>query len=147
MFQKQPCMICRRAFREKALVAYHAWYNGENRVAYKQRMCLECWRKNYATLLQHSLDQLDSESQFPETCYSCGGDLTVDGENTWSTWYRGRNRKDTVVATCAHCGANLRTVMMNGADRQPDRELSGVGAGGAPLPNPPGFGRVDDLPW
>ena len=147
MQPKLPCSLCLSAFREKALVAYHAWYQGEMRVCYKQRMCLRCWRRNYAELVQHSIDTMDNETPEPEACFKCGERLGADAENLYGTWYRGQQRKDVIATLCPGCATDYRQQMMQGADRQEDRATAGVGAGGAPRPNPRLSEGGSDLPW
>lgn len=139
--------MCHRAFREKALTAYHAWFNGENRTCYKQRMCLACFNKQHAASIKRSIDLDNVDAVEPDTCPFCGEGVIGDDSKTWSTWYRGNNRRDVLIVACDSCATDLRALMMAGAERQPDRPVAGVGAGGAPLPNPPGFGASDDLPW
>jgi hypothetical protein len=146
MQPKQPCSLCRLGFREKALVAYHAWFNGENRLAYKQRMCIRCWREHFSKLVVASTDQNDYSGVEPVDCAACGHVLGNDAETTWTTWFRGQQRKDIYIVHCPQCAIQVRMTMMVGADRQPERPLAGVREGGAPLPNPQGFGS-GDLPW
>lgn len=138
--------MCRTIFREKAIVAYHSWYSGENRISYKQRMCMRCWRNNFQLVVAASTDPADYETPDPVECHGCGEAITEAAADTFTTWYRGEQRKDTVIKECPHCTANLHQVQMMGADRLEDRPMAGVGKGGSPLPNPPAFGR-DDLPW
>lgn len=146
MQQKLPCSLCRKAFYEKAIVAFHRWFLGEERLCYKQRMCMKCWRQHYQLMIAASTNQDDYEAPEPVDCHGCGNVLGEDATDTFTTWYRGQQRRDTLVKECPHCAAGLRTIMMTGSDRQEERPLAGVGTGGAPLPNPPAFGR-DDLPW
>ena len=147
MQQKSLCCFDGQRILGKTITAYHAWWIGEDRVSYKQKMCFKHAQSEFGDLMLMAVDAESEHEEMPTQCPSCGAQFADDGDWTWTTWYRGQNRKDTILVLCQHCAGNRRQIMLQRAERQPDRQVAGVGAGGAPLPNPPGFGSKEDLPW
>lgn len=144
---QNPCSLCNERFLGPAITGYHRWFSGSDRAAYKQKLCVKCARLHYTAVRAGQVDTEDEDAVWPDHCPTCGDELDGDVDQTWTTWYRGKTKQNVCLVQCHHCAANTRTLMMNGADRLEDREPAKVGAGGAPLPNPEGFGSKDALPW
>lgn len=139
--------MCGERFLGPAVVGFHRWYAGSLRRGYKQKLCPKCAKTHFGSSQPYAVDTEQEEPQYPNTCYACQAELDGQAAETWTTWFKGKTKRNVVLITCEHCAGNVRTVMMLNAEVLEDRQPSGVGAGGAPLPNPPGFGKRDALPW
>lgn len=143
-----PCDLCDERFVGSVISGYHRWFAGVSRRAWKQRMCPKCAKIHFGNDVANAVNTENDEATYPDRCYACDKPLEGEMEQTWTVWYRGKQKTSLTYITCAHCAGNLRTRMMVRATELEERPRDAVGSTSAPLPNPPGFGspRVD-LPW
>ena|SRR5215468_3668914 len=139
--------MCGERFVGSAIAGYHRWYSGSVRKGFKQKLCAKCAKLHYAGVMEWAINEEAEDPQWPDTCPTCNGSLEVDPQQTWTVWYRGKNKQSVTYIQCVHCAGGLRTLMMHGSLTLEDREPAGVREGGAPLPNPQGSAGERDLPW
>lgn len=142
-----PCCMCGERFIGPAIVGYHRWYTAGWRKAYKQKLCFKCSKIHFGPIQAGAVDADADEPEWPKECPGCKTPLEGDIEETYSVWYRGKVKRNTVLIQCHDCAANVRTIMLQGADELSERSLAGGAEGGSPLRNPPGWGEGTNLPW
>jgi sulfur relay (sulfurtransferase) complex TusBCD TusD component (DsrE family) len=144
---QDPCALCNERYLGPAITGYHRWFSGSARSGFRQKMCVKCARIHYTEVRSMQVDTDNEDAVWPSECPSCKTPLEGDVEQTWTTWYRGKTKQNVCLVQCEHCANNTRTIMRMGAERLEDRPIQGVREGGAPLPNPAGFGDREALPW
>ena len=119
-----PCDFCRRRVPEKLAQVTWAWYRADGqRVAYRQRLCTQCFCTN--------LLPLDKDPDYDNlTCPSCGISTSQDMDPIYATAYMpGSGRKQYELPTCAACAVEIRNRSAQGAQRLEDRPVGGPGGG------------------
>lgn len=119
-----PCSICGQRRPGKLSQATWAWWTaGNDRLAYRQRLCMDCFVVNICPLEVATRD-------FSTTCPCCGIDTAGDMDPVYLTVFVptvGPVRME--MATCAVHAAELRIRAQQGATRLEDREASSGGLG------------------
>jgi len=118
----RPCDLCQQRVPGKLAALYWAWFvNGEDRVAWKQRTCLPCFKATWQPLLQ-SASSASTESL---TCPVCGGESTDDGDAVFLTLYLPKQvEREYELNTDAACAAKVRLNIYERGERLPDRSGS-----------------------
>jgi hypothetical protein len=121
-----PCSACgeRTSVGVSLCQATWAWWRADNqRVAYRQRLCVACFAMTIAPLEVASREQT-------MTCPACGIDTSEDMDPVYCTAYvpsLGRVRLE--LPCCAPCAAELRLRAQKGAQKLEDRVDGFVGRG------------------
>jgi hypothetical protein len=117
-----PCDSCGSRDRGKNSWVCWAWNRADNeRVAYKQRLCLQCFMANALPLIQAAFD-----GQF--ACPVCHSDPGQQLDPIYLTYIvPGHDKEQADLALCAPCAVEVRIRAQVGAELMHDRE-QGVGA-------------------
>jgi len=112
-----PCDFCRRRPPEKLAQVTTAWYRADGeRVAYRQRLCTQCFCTNVLPL--------DKEMDFDNlTCPACGVSTDHDMDPVYCTAYvPGSGRQQFEFPTCAPCAVEIRNRSQQGGVKMENRE-------------------------
>jgi hypothetical protein len=125
-----PCSRHRSRTPGRLASFYWAWFLADGtRVAYKERICLECTKGELALLLANSTHPSDAVSQ----CPACGIDSADNQDAIFLTLYAPKlEPKEFQLPTCAPCAVTIRVRIQENADKLPDR---GADIGGPQPPN------------
>lgn len=117
-----PCSACGSREPGKNAWVLWAWNRADNeRVAYRQRLCLMCVATTLAPLVISAQDS-------PMLCPSCHSDAGEQMDPIYSTYILpGDAKRQAEFATCGPCAVEVRNRAMVGADKLDDRPV-GVGA-------------------
>jgi hypothetical protein len=120
------CSVCEQRQAEKLSQLYWAWnLAGGARRAYKQRLCVECFRTRILGIL------VDMRSD-PYNCPGCHTDCEDNMDAVYLDLYMPNMPKERLeMACCPECAVTIRNAAMEGAEVLPDRQ---AGNGG---PQPP----------
>lgn len=117
-----PCSYCGARDKGKNAWLVWAWNRADNvRVAYRQRLCLDCTATNLSPLLINAQDD-------PFNCPVCHTNPGEQMDPTFVTYVLpGWGKEQGEFATCGPCAAEVRIRGQRGADLLEDRQV-GVGA-------------------
>lgn len=133
----RPCDLCGQRFPGKPASLYWAWYvNGEDRVAWRQRLCQPCLSRHFAQIFRSS----NSTSTDGLTCPACGGSSENDLDAVFCVLYLPKQtEREYELNTDAACAAKIRVNIWERGERLPDRSSPGRG------PSPDAHSPWDDL--
>lgn len=117
-----PCSACKERKPGKfANVTWAWWTADQQRTAWRQRLCLDCY---VATIVPLQVT-IDAE---PLSCPACHSDPGDDMDPTYVTAYvPGVGPERLEMATCAPCAVGVRIRAQEGAEKLPDRLLESRG--------------------
>ena len=120
----QPCSTCHEKQHGKYANTTVAWWRADNvRVAWRLRICLNCYIVNVAPL-----DQAAHENEF--ACPVCHTEPGSDMDPTYITAFVPEVGKVTVeMATCAADAVKIRAWATDNGELLPDRAVGGQGPG------------------
>jgi hypothetical protein len=126
-----PCDHCRGKVVEKLANATWAWWRADGvRVAYRQRLCAQCYLENAA-----QLEIAVEESPF--NCPACHTDPEANMDACYLTVFvPGYGPRRLEMATCAPCAVEIRNRAMVGARLLDDRQGSSEGSEPSPQTMP-----------
>jgi hypothetical protein len=126
-----PCSACGARRPGKLSNATWAWWNADNeRSAWRQRLCVDCYVANVATIEQSTRDD-------PMNCPVCHTDAGEQMDPCYLTIYiPGVGPMRLEMATCAPCAVEIRNRALVGAEKLPDRRTESVGQGPGPQTDP-----------
>lgn len=112
-----PCSFCGRKSTEKMSNATWAWWTADQqRVAWRQRLCIECFVTNVAGLEQSTRDD-------PFNCPACHTDQSDDLDPVYLTVFLpGVGPLRLEMATDPKCAVEIRNRALQGAHKLEDRE-------------------------
>lgn len=121
-----PCSSCGQRATGKLSSVTWAWNRADNqRVAYRQRLCVGCFTVNVL-----GLPMLPAEAEI--TCPRCGIGTQNDMDPIYATAFvPGIGRYDLEWATCAPCAVEVRVAAQENAELLADRQQGSLGAGGS----------------
>jgi hypothetical protein len=113
-----PCSYCRKRPEEKLSQVTWAWNPRPTvRMAYRQRLCLQCFLTNVLPL------DKPVEATGALTCPSCGIDTELDMEPVYCTAFLpGTGRLRLELPLCGPCAVEIRTRAQTNAELLPERE-------------------------
>lgn len=116
----RPCSLCSKRVQGKLATAYWAWFVGENeRIAWKQRLCLPCLSTTFAAILRNAKSALTEDI----TCPACGGQSEVDMDPVFCVLYLPKtDPQEFELNTDAACAASLRSSIFEHGERLANRE-------------------------
>jgi len=124
----QPCSVCRKRPVEKLSQVTWAWNpEPQTRVAYRQRLCLECFALR-VVVLDHDVPQ-----EGPLACAACGCSVEHDMSPVYMTAFVpgvGKYRLD--VPLCDADALGVRANASENAERLPERDPQSRGLESAP---------------
>lgn len=117
-----PCSYCGARDRGKNAWLVWAWNRADNeRVAYRQKLCLTCVSANLAPLLINAQEE-------PLSCPACHMNAGEDMDPVFVTYVLpGWGKEQGEFAMCGACAVEVRSRAQKGADLMEDRQV-GVGA-------------------
>lgn len=117
-----PCSYCGARDKGKNAWLVWAWNRADNvRVAYRQKLCVDCVATNLMPLVINSQESLLS-------CPACHIDTTDIMDAVFVTYILpGWGKEQGEFATCGPCAVEVRNRAQTGADLMEDRQV-GVGA-------------------
>ncbi len=109
----------------KPISLYWAWTNADGRrKAWKQKVCSDCFRENYAPLVVRAMEPV-------LMCPNCGISTADDYDAVYlSAFLPGMPSTQSEMPLCGGHAAELRSLALRGAVQLEDR---GVGVGGPQL--------------
>lgn len=112
-----PCSACGKRAKEKFAWLSWAWNLADgSRVAYKQRLCTDCFVVN-------AWPVLTDDSGGLITCPVCHTDPLSQLDPVYCTYIiPGMGREDAELALCAPCAVEVRARAMAGAERLENRD-------------------------
>jgi len=118
----KECGVCTQQTIGKPASLYWAWTRADNRrKAWKQKVCLECFREHYAALIVRSMEPV-------LICPSCGIGTADDYDAVYLTYCMpGMPKDQSEMPLCPACAVKVRNLALSGAVELEDRE---VGVGG-----------------
>lgn len=125
-----PCSNCGQRVPGKLATVYSNWFEGEgNRVAWRQRLCVDC-----LTGLMGSLKAGDSaDSSLLTVCPMCGKDSSQDLSGIFLTIYPPKqSEREYALTTCVSCADSLQKLLQTGADPLRDRSAGAAAPADAP---------------
>lgn len=122
-----PCSFCgQRAVGKMSSATWAWWRADQQRVAYRQRLCLTCFVQNVAGLEQATRDE-------PFHCPACHTDPSDDMDPVYLTVFiPGVGPLRLEMATCGACAVEIRNRAQQGAVQLDDREPQFGGQGTGP---------------
>lgn len=122
------CDLCKQVRTEKPVSLYWAWNLADgHRKAYRQKVCLDCAKHHYASLIRAALEPI-------LICPACGIATVDDYDAVYLTYcVPGHEKQQSEMPFCGPCAVGVRVKAMEGATLLDDR---GVGVGGlSPQPS------------
>jgi hypothetical protein len=131
-----PCSICGQRRPGKLASLYNAWFgDGQTRIAYKQRLCIECLTARFIDSFKRELGREVGDF----SCIGCGGDATKDAEPIYVTLYLPKEEpREFALIYCSECHVAARADCSEGAEPLADRGASVRG----PSPSLPNWGSA-----
>jgi len=122
-----PCSGCSERVPGKLAQIYWAWNLADNsRVAYKQRLCMQCFMRDVWQVA------IDAQAQVV-ACPVCHAGTVDDMDPVYATIYcPGQPQIDAEMALCGPCAVEVRNRAQAGAEKLPDRQ--GALGGSSPPP-------------
>lgn len=126
-----PCSACGERRPGKLSNATWAWFRADStRVAWRQRLCIDCYVANVA-----ALETATAEN--PLSCPVCHTDAGDGMDPCYLTLYvPGIGPLRLEMATCGACAVEIRNRAMEGATKLDDRLASSGGQDSGPQTNP-----------
>jgi len=117
-----PCGYCNARDKGKNAWLVWAWNRADNqRVAYRQRLCVTCVATNLAPLLLNAQEE-------PLSCPACHADAGEQMDPIYLTYILpGWGKEQAEFATCGACAVEVRNRAQRGGELLEDRQV-GVGA-------------------
>jgi DNA-directed RNA polymerase subunit RPC12/RpoP len=122
-----PCSSCSQRVPGKLAQIYWAWMLAdESRVAYRQRLCMQCMMQNAWTPI------IEAQANVV-ACPACHAGTVDDMDPVYATVFiPGQPRIDAEMALCAPCAVEVRNRALVGSEKLPDRQ--GALGGSSPPP-------------
>ena len=116
----RPCSLCAKRVPGKLSSVYWAWFVGDNeRIAWKQRLCLPCLGSTFAETLRNA----KSASMEDITCPACGGASEADMDPVFCVLYLPKSDPaEYELNLDAACAASLRSNIYGHGERLENRE-------------------------
>jgi hypothetical protein len=126
-----PCSFCGQRAVGKLSSATWAWWTLDNaRVAYRQRLCVQCYMTNIIVLEQSARDE-------PLVCPNCHTDPGESMDPCYLTVFvPGVGPLRVEMATCGACALQVRERATMGAYKLDDRQPSSGGLDSGPQTDP-----------
>lgn len=126
-----PCSSCGQRSPGKYSSATWAWWRADNvRVAYRQRLCVQCFVQNAAGLEGACRDE-------PLNCPACHTAPGDDMDPCYLTVFiPGVGPVRLEMATCGPCAVEIRNRAMVGAQKLDDRPVQSGGQDPGPQTDP-----------
>ena len=116
------CPLCTQQTLGKPASLYWAWTRSDGRrKAWKQKVCVDCFREHYVKLVIASMEPV-------LICPACGISTVDDYDAVYLTYcLPGMPKDQSEMPLCGPCAVAVRNTAMSGANALEDRE---VGVGG-----------------
>lgn len=113
-----PCSACGKRKPGKLASVYWAWFNADQqRSAWRQRLCADCYVK---AIRQVIIDSIAN----PDSCPICHAEQTREADPLYATVYLPkREPEEYAFMTCDVDAAFLRAAAQAGAQKLADREV------------------------
>lgn len=120
-----PCSACAQRKPGKYAAVYSAWFNGGNeRIAQRQRFCLDCMSGTIAALIKRQIANGDDMT----ICPACGEKSEGECQPVYMTIYLPKAEPlEYALPICDGCAVETREYLRNGSLPLEDR---GVGVRG-----------------
>ncbi len=133
-----PCSNCGQRVVGKLASIYANWFEGEEREAWRTRLCASC-----LTDLMGSLKAGESaDSSMLTVCPMCGKDSSQNLSGVYLTIYPPKQpEREYALTTCGSCAITLRQLFTRAGDKLPNRNA------GAAAPAQPQHSEWSSIPW